>query len=69
MNESQLQIIYNYTTYPTDSTTQSDRRFVNIDDGSEVGTHWCCFIIKDIQSFYFDPFVGQPDKFFLNHLP
>ena len=69
MNESQLQRVYNYSIYPRDSKIYSDKRFVNIDNGSQGGTHWTCFYIKDNKSFYFDSFGGQPDKFLLNQLP
>ena len=69
MNESQLQKIYNYPIYPRDSKIYSDRAFVNIDNGSQGGTHWTYFIVKDSKSFYFDSFGGQPDKFLLDHLP
>ena len=69
MNESQLQKIYNYPIYPRDSKIHSDKRFVNIDDGSLGGTHWTCFIVKDNKSYYFDSFGMSPDKFLLNELP
>ena len=69
MNESQLQKIYNYPIYPRDSKIYSDRGFVNIDDGSQSGTHWCAFYLKDNKSLYFDSFGGSPDKFLLNQLP
>ena len=69
MNESQLQKIYISPIYPRYSEIYSDRGFVNIDDGSQGGSHWCCFIVKDNESFYFDSFGGQPDKFLLNELP
>ena len=69
MNESQLQRVYNYPIYPRDSKIYSDRGFVNIDNGSNGGTHWTCFIIKDNKSYYFDSFGGQPDKFLLKQLP
>ena len=69
MNESQLQKIYNYPIYPRDSRIYSDIGFVNIDDGSQGGSHWTCFIVKDNKSFYFDSFGGAPDKFLLNQLP
>ena len=68
MNESQLQKIYNYPIYPKNSHIYSDRGFVNIDDGSQGGSHWTAFIIKD-KSYYFDSFGGHPDKFLLNQLP
>ena len=42
--------------------------FINIDDGSQGGTHWTCSIVKDKKSFYFDSFGGQPDQFLLNQL-
>ena len=41
MNESQLQRIYNYLIYPRDSKIRSDKGFVNIDNGSQGGSHWC----------------------------
>ena len=69
MNESQLQKNFNYPIYPRDSKIYSDKRFVNIDDGSLGGSHWTCFLIKDNKSFCFDSFGGQPDKFLLNQLP
>ena len=69
MNESQLQKIYNYPIYPRDSKKYSDRGFVNIDDGTQNGTHWCVFYIKDNKSYYFDSFGGSPDKFLLKQLP
>ena len=68
MNESQLQKVYNYPIYPRDSKIYSDRSFINIDNGSQGGTHWTCFIVKDNKSYYFDSFGGQPDKFLLNQL-
>ena len=68
MNESQLQKIYNYPIYPRDSEIYSDKRFVNIDNGSQGGTHWTGFIVKDKKSYYFDSFGGQPDKFLLSQL-
>ena len=47
MNESQLQKFYNYPIYPRDSKIFSDKRFVIIDVGSQGGSHWTCFIVKD----------------------
>ena len=69
MNESQLQRVYNYPIHPGDSKIYSDKRFVNIDNGIQGGTHWTCFIVKDNKSYYFDSFGGAPDKFLLNQLP
>ena len=68
MNESQLQRIDNYPIYPRDSNIFSDKGFANIDNGSQGGSHWTCFIMKDNRSYYFDSFGGQPDKFLLNQL-
>ena len=34
VNESQLQKIYKYPIYPTDSKLHSDKGFINIDNGS-----------------------------------
>ena len=56
MNDSQLQTICNYNVYPRDSKIISDKGFVNIDNGSQGGTHWTCFIVKDNKSYYFDSF-------------
>ena len=58
LNESQLQKLYNYPIYPRDSKIRSDKGFVNIDDGSQNGTHWTYFYIKDNKSYYFDSFGG-----------
>ena len=69
MNESHLQKIYNYPIYPRDSKIYSYKGIVNIDNGSQGGTHWCCFIMKDNKSFYFDSFGVQPDKLSLSQLP
>ena len=69
MNESQLQRISNYPIYPRDSKIYSDKGFISIGIGSQGGTHWTCFIVKDNKSYYFDPFGGQPDKFLLKQLP
>ena len=62
MKESELQRIQNYPIYPRDSKIYSDRGFVNIDDGSQGGSHWTCSMVKHNKSHYFDSFVGQPDK-------
>ena len=65
MNESQLQKVYNYPIYPRGSKKFSDKGFVNIDNGSQGGTDWTCFIVKDNKSYHFDSLGGQPDKFLL----
>ena len=69
MNESQLQKIFKYPIYPRDSKIFSDKGFVNIDNGSKMGTHCVCYIVKDKISYYFDSFGGSADKFLLNQLP
>ena len=69
MNESKLQRVYTYPIYLLYSKIYSDRGFVNIDNGSQVGSQWVCFIVKDNRSNYFDSFGGQSDKFLLNQLP
>ena len=46
MNESQLQKSYNDPIYPRVSKTYSDKRFVNIDNGSMGGSHRVCCIVK-----------------------
>ena len=51
MNEAQLQKIYNYPIYPRDSKIYSDKGYVNIDNGSQGGSHWTCFYIKDNNLF------------------
>ena len=33
------------------------------------GPHWTCFYVNDNESYYFDSFGGQPDKFLLKQLP
>ena len=69
MNESELQRVYIYPTYPTDSKIYSDKKFVNVDNGSMGGTHWTCFYIQDNKPFYLDSFGGQPDHSLLNQIP
>ena len=69
MNESQLQRVYKYPIYPRCSKIYSNKGFVNMDNGSQGGTRWTCFYIRDNKSYYFDSFGGQPDKFLLNQLP
>ena len=54
--------------YPRDSKKYSDRGFVIIDNGSQGGTHWTCFLVKDNKSYYFDSFGGQPDNILLKKL-
>ena len=68
-NESELLRVHNYPLYPRDSKINSDKGFVNIDNGSQRGTHRTCFIVKDNKSYYFDSFGSQPDTFLLKHLP
>ena len=51
MNESEIQRNFNYPVYPRDSKIYSDKGFVNIDNGSQNGTHWTCFIAKDKKSY------------------
>ena len=48
MNESDLQKIYDFHIYPRGSKIISDKVFVSIDDGRMGGTHWTCFMVKDI---------------------
>ena len=69
MNESESQRVYNHPIYPRDSKIYSDEGFVNIDNGSQCGTHWTCFYKKNNKTFYYDSFGGQPDKFLLKQLP
>ena len=49
--------------YPRDSKKHSDKRFVNIDNGSRGGSHGCAFYVKDNKSYCFDSFGGQLDNF------
>ena len=65
MNESDLQRVYSYPLYTRDSKIYSDKGFVYIDDGSQGGSHWKCFIVKDNKSFYFISSGGQPHKILL----
>ena len=68
MDESALQKVYNYPINPGDSKTYSDKGFINLDIGAQVGTHWTCFYIKN-NKFYFNSFGGQPHIFALTQLP
>ena len=69
MNESELLRVYNYEIYPRDSIIFSDKGFVNIDIGSQGGTHWTCFIVRDNKSHYLDSFGVRPDKILPEQLP
>ena len=69
MNEYQLQKIFIQPIYPRDSKKFSDKGFVNIDNGSQGGTHGTCFVVKDNKSFSFDSAGAQPDEFLLKQLP
>ena len=70
MSESDLQKIYNYKIYPRDSKITTNKGFVNIDNGSQGGTHWTCFYIKNKKSYYFDSVLEvAPGKFLLKQLP
>ena len=67
-NEYQLQLYYIYPIYPKNSKIYSNKGFVNIDDGSQGGTLWTYFIVKDNKSYYFDSVGGQPDKLLLKEM-
>ena len=69
MNESELKRIFDYPIYPRGSKTYSDKGFVNIDNGSQGGSPWTCFIMKDNKSYYYHSFGGNHDHFLLNQLP
>ena len=69
MNEPELQRVYKYHKYSKGSRLFSVRGLAEVDNGSEGGTHWTCFIIKENESYYFDSFGGGPDIFLLNQLP
>ena len=68
MSESDLHRVYTYPKNPRLSRIYSDKGFVEIDNGSQGGTHWACFVIKDSKSYYFDTFEGTPDKVLLKPL-
>ena len=61
--------MYIYPIYPRDSKINSDKGFVNLDNGSQVGTHWTCFIVKYKKTYYYDSFGGNLVNFLLNLLP
>ena len=69
LNESDCQRISTYPIYPRVFKVHSDRGFVNINNGPQGGTHWCCFKIKDNKSFYLDSFGVRTDKFQIEKLP
>ena len=62
MNESEIERVAIYPINPRDSKKYLKKVFLNIDNGSMGGSHWCCFIIKESKSFFFDSFGSQPDK-------
>ena len=50
MNENVLQIGYIYPTYPRVSKIYSDKRFIDIDNGSMGRSHWCAFYVQNNKS-------------------
>ena len=66
MKKRELKRVYICIINPRDSKIITDTGFIKIDNGSQGGTHWTCFIVKGIKSFYFDSFGGQPDKVLIN---
>ena len=67
--ESDLQRVYNYEIYPSDSKRNTNKIFVKIVNGEQGESHRTCFIVKVEKCTYFDSFGGSPDKFLLKHLP
>ena len=67
INESDLKKSDNYPICSRDSIINTNKGFINIEDGNMGGKHWTCFFIKD-KSFYFDSFGGAPDKSLINQL-
>ena len=63
-NESQLQKYYNYPTYPRDSIIYSDERLVNIDNRSQGGTHWTCFILYITNLLFLTRLVASQLNFY-----
>ena len=68
-NESELQRVYSCPKNSRVSKFYPDKGFLNIDNGSQGGTHWVCFIVNDNKSYYFDSYGGKPDKVFIQQLP
>ena len=73
MNGSDIQKVYNYCIDPRESKMNSDKGFVNIDNGEQIGTHWTIFYFKSIadsmnhagsakKSIYIDSFGRAADK-------
>ena len=50
MNESETKRVCNYSINPRDSKIYSDKRFVNIDNGEQGGTHCSAFYVKNNKS-------------------
>ena len=69
MSERGLQTVYKYPIYPRVSKNYSDDEFVNIHDGSQGGSQWTCFIMKDNKSYDFGSLGGPPGKNQQNQLP
>ena len=61
MIETELQRVHSHPIYSRDSKIHSDKRFVNIGNGSLGRSQWTCFILKHKKSYYFDSFGGAPD--------
>ena len=64
MNDGELQKIYSYPVYPSDSEINSDKRFVSMDNGSKGGSHWFC-LLKKINHFTSMVSVDSQKKLYL----
>ena len=69
MNEIDSKRVYKSLIYPRGSKIISDKGFTNKNYGSQEGTHWVCFIVKDNKPYYFDLFGVNPDNLLLNQKP
>ena len=58
-----------YSFFPRCSIETTKKRFINTDNGEQVGTQWNRFHKRDNKSYYFESFGGSPDKFSLQQIP
>ena len=68
MTETDLEKVYKFSTYPRETKISTNKRFVNMDNGSFGGTNWNCFYVKDNKLYYFDTFGVGPVKFLLQQI-
>ena len=56
-----MKVNYKESIFILYSKQYSNKGFVKIDDGSQQGTHWTAFYLKNNKTYYVDSFEGAPE--------